>query len=179
MKKTLSFLSLLAIATMFSSCDKVAEKLFKSFEAPINFDITMSPAPAGMQFNLGTTTVNYDVDAEVKKATSDQFDGSIITQMYVNKIEINVSNADVNNNLGNFETLSVTFGTNASNTVVLGPFAIPAGTVSSHTINVADCPNLRQYFNGSNVNFVVSGKAKTATNKVLQAAVTATLKFDK
>jgi hypothetical protein len=179
MRKNILILSAVAVVAVFASCDKAAEMLFKSFEAPLNFNVSMDPAVAGMQANLGTTTVNYNLDAEVKKATSDQFDGSIVKQIYVSKIDINLSNADQTNKLSSFESLSVTFGTNASNTVVLGPFPIPASATSSYLIDSINCPNIRQFFNGSNVNFVVSGKAKTSTNKTLQAAVTATLKFDK
>jgi hypothetical protein len=179
MKKSNFLLSVLAISAVLVSCDKAAEILFKSFEAPINFNISMDPAVAGLQATLGTSTVNYNLDAEVKKATSDQFSGNIIKQMYIKTIDIKLTNADQANNLSNFETLTVKFGTNPSDTVVLGPFLIPSSAYANHTIPVPNCPNIRNYFNGANVSFVVSGKAKTSTNKVLNAAVTTTLTFDK
>jgi len=80
--------------------------------------------------------------------------------------------------VGNFDRRRVRFG-NGNGGLVLAPFALPATAVSNYTIPVANCPNIREYFNGSTVNFIVSGRARKATNKTLQATGTATITFDK
>jgi hypothetical protein len=178
--KKLLFLSTCMIAVVgMSSCKKAAELLFKPFESPLNFDVNINPVAAGTQSNLGTTVVNYDLNAEIKSATDNQFDASFIGQMYINQVAISLTNADATNDLKNFESLSLTVSSGSGTPIILGPFPVPSTATTQFSFDVPNSPNIRPYFNGSNVTFVLSGKVKTATTKTLQAHIGATIKFDK
>lgn len=180
MKKMFLSLSLVAGLLSFSSCEKAKNLLFKPFESPLNVDFNINPVSnTTTSATLGSTTVNYDLNAEVKRETDNAFDGSIIGSMYLNKVAITLSNTDATNNLSNFETVSLSVSTGSATPVVIGPFTVPSGATNSAEFTVANSPNVRQFFNGSSVNFSLIGKARTATTKVLPARVSATIKFDK
>lgn len=179
MKKTFLFLAVIGIAAVLPSCEKAKDALFKPFESPLNADVQISPSAVGNTANLGSTVVNYDLNAEVSKATSGAFDGSIITKMYINQIAISLSNADAANNLSNFESVNVEISSGPGAPIVLGPYPVPATVTSSHTITVENSPNIRPFFNGSTVTFALLGKTKTATTKTLNARIGATIKFDR
>jgi hypothetical protein len=179
MKKTFFLMAIIAIVATLPSCEKAAALLFKPFESPLSFDLNIDPTPAGTSATLGTQTVSFNLNNEVSTATSGQFSGDFIKQIYVNEIAITLSNTDATNNLSNFESVSLQVSSGTSTPVVLGPFAVPAGATTSQTITVPNSPNIRQFFNGSNVTFALIGKTTTATTKPLAANVRATLKFDK
>lgn len=179
MKKTFYVLSFVAIAAFITSCEKAAALLFQPFESPLNFSIAIDPVVPGVQSTLGSSVVSYNLDAEVRAATNDAVGADFIKQIYVNEIAINLNNADASNNLGTFETINISFTAAGTAPVEIGPFAIPASTNAQISIPVTNSPNLRPFFNGNNVSFTISGKARSATTKTLNAAVSATLKFDK
>lgn len=178
MKKSIFFVAAIAFVAALPSCEKAAALLFKPFESPLNFSFTLTPSAAGETKTLGTTTVNYNLDAEIKAATQNQFGAGVVKEMYINQIAIALSNSNAANNLSNFESISLAVSSNGGTPIVLGPFAVPATATSSHTITVANSPNIRSYFNGQNVTFEIIAKTKTATTIPLQATVSATIKFD-
>ena len=179
MKKTvLSFIAAAFIITL-ASCDKVAEALFKPFDTSVSFDVTINPTPAGTSGTLGSTVVNYDLNAEVSKATSGAFKGDFISQIYLSQIDVILSNTDATNNFSNFESVSLQVSTAGSTPTILGPYAVPANAVSSIQIGVSNSPNIRQYFSGANVSFSLLGKTKKAVTKQLAANINAQLSMDK
>lgn len=179
--KKLALLTFVAFAAVtFVSCDKAAKLLFKPFESPLNFDVAIAPVSnTTQQQTLGSTSVSYNLDAEVKKNTDNNFGADIIGSMYLNQVAITLNNANSSNNLSNFESISLQVSTGSSTPVVLGPFAVPAGATNMATFTVANSPNIKPFFSGSNVNFSLLGKARTATTITLQSRVSATIKFDK
>lgn len=180
MKKFLFALTMAGATLSFSSCDKAKALLFEPFESPLNVDFNINPVSnTTAMTTLGNTTVNYDLNAEVKKETDNNFDGSIIGTMFLNRIAITLSNTDANNNLSNFETITMSVSSGSSTPVTIGPFTVPAGATTQAEFAVPNSPNIRPFFNGTTVNFVLMGKAKTATTRTLPARVSATIKFDK
>lgn len=177
--KKLIFLSV-ALVLVMSSCEKAAKLFFKPFESPLNFNVTVNPVSnTSTQQELGSTTVSYNLDQVVKDETDDQFGADIIGSMYLNQIAITALDGNASNNLGNFESISLSLSNGSGTPVILGPFAVPSGTTNALTITVPDSPNIKPFFSGQNVNFVLLGKAKTATTQPLSLRVSATIKFDK
>ncbi len=179
MKKAVYLLTILAMATGLTSCEKAAALIFKPFESPLNFSSSIPQAVPGVQATLGSSVISYNLDSEVKNATNNAFGADFIKQIFVNQIAINLNNGDAQNNLGNFESLSFSFSAAGVAPVVFGPFNIPANAGSQYTITIPSSANIRQFFNGADVTFNISGMARTGTTKSLSAAVSATLKFDK
>lgn len=179
--KKLAILSALVMAVFtFSSCEKAEKLFFQPFESPLNFDVTIAQVNStNVESSLGSTTVNFDLDKEVEDNTDGMLDGSVVGAMYINQIAITLTDFNGTNNLQNFEYVTLSVSSGSSAPTVFGPFTIPAGAVSNAVFTVSNSANIRQYFNGANVNFTLSGKAKTATNRTLPARIGATIKFDK
>lgn len=178
MKKTFYVIAVAISAIAFVSCDKLIEWAFKSYEANIEFQTNIDPVLAGVTGTLGTSTVSYNLDAEVRKNTENKVGADFITQMYVKNITITATNANATNNLSNFETMSIVLN-DGSGPVTIGPFSIPNSNLTTISLPVTDSPNIRRFFNGSNVSFAIIGKARTETNIRLNIDVSSTIRFDK
>lgn len=179
MKKIFFAVTLAAMAFTYTSCDKVAEKLFQPFEQEIEFDFTIDPVLQGLEGSLGNSVISYNLDAEVRNVTSGAFGADFIKSMTITNIAISLNNADTDNNLSNFERFTVTMVSGAGNPVVMGPFPVPANANNELSIAVTNSPNIRQFFNGNQVTFAVTGLARKSTNKSLNATVATKIKFDK
>ena len=178
--KKFMLLSVLSVTLlMTSSCEKVKDALFKPFESPLSFDITIPVITSTTaEVNMGETVVRYNLDSIIKKNTGEVFGSDIVGAMYINEIGIQLMDNDANNNLGNFEyvKLSVSSGNTPA---TFGPFTMPETANSSATFSVSNGANIKPYFSGSNVYFEMDGKANTATTKALRARVSATIRFEK
>lgn len=179
--RKLSFLSVLVLSiTLLASCDKVEKLLFQPFESPLNFDVPIDVVDnTTAETVLGGTTVSYNLNEEIKAETDGKLDGSVVNAMYLREVAIDLSNADAENNLGNFEYVKLAVWTGNSTPIVFGPFAITSTATNTATFTIPNSPNIKQFFTGSNVNFELRGKAHTATTKVLESNIGATIKFDK
>lgn len=178
--KRLFVLSAIAIgALFFSSCNKIESALFKPFESPLSFDVTIPVITnTTSEVNMGQTNVQYNLDSVIRKNTGNVFGADIVGAMYINAIGIQLLDNDAANSLSNFDyvKLSVTSGGTPS---VFGPFNVPVGSSSSASFTVANSANIKPYFSGSNVSFSMTGKANKATTKTLTAHISATIKFEK
>ena len=163
-----------------SSCDKAEKLLFQPFESPLNVDVSIQTVTStDVETTLGETNVDFNLDEEVKSHTDGKVDGSVVGAMYLNEVGITLNNADDANNLSNFEYITLTVSSSGSTPVVFGPFQVPANANTSTMFAVSNSPNIKPYFNGADVKFILSGKAKTQTTKSLEATIGATIKFDK
>lgn len=167
-------------AISFSSCDKAAKLLFQPFESPLNVNVSIPVVTSTeVESSLGETNVDFNLDEEVKNNTDGKVDGSVVGAIYLNEVGISLQNADDANNLSNFEYVTLTIASGSSTPVVFGPFEIPANATTNTSFGVSNSPNIKSYFNGANVKFIIKGKAKTQTSKILESTIGATLKFDK
>lgn len=180
MKKVITLSALLLSVVFLNSCDKAAKLLFQPFESPLNFNVEI-PAISTTTADtaMGSTVVNFNLDEEVKAQTDGKVDGSAVGAMYLNEVSINLQNADQENDLRNFEYVRLKVQSGSATPVEFGPFQIPSDAINSASFVVSNSPDIKPFFNGSNVTFSLSGKAKTATTKALNAQIGATIKFDK
>jgi hypothetical protein len=180
MKKLIVLSAVTLSLFSFSSCDKAEKLLFQPFESPLSVDVTINPVKStDIESSLGESTVNFNLDQEVKKATNGAVGGDVVGAMYIKEVAVSLLNPDDANNLSNFEyvTLSVKSGT--ATPVVFGPFALTANSYDQAIFTVANSPNIKQFFTGSTVQFELRGKAKNQTAITLQSTISATIKFDK
>jgi len=180
MKK--KFLTALAAASLIgmSSCNKVEKLLFKPFESPLNFDITIPVINStSTETSMGSTTLSYNLDSLIKAKTNNSFDGSIIGSMYIQQIAVTITDpVDGNNSLSNFNYVKMNVSTNGT-PAVLGPFNVTPGAMIQDSYTVSNSPNIRPFFSGSAVNFSLVGQANKITTRPLHATISATVKFDK
>lgn len=178
--KKLSLLFAVAFASVsIISCEKIEKALFKPFESPLSFEVTIPViSNTTSEVGMGQTNVRYNLDSVIRKNTGDVFGADMVGAMYINQVGIEFLDGDGANSLANFDyvKLSVSAGNPPA---VFGPFAIPAGTTFSKSFTVDNSPNIKPYFSGSTVTFSMSGKANKATVKELRARISATLKFEK
>jgi hypothetical protein len=181
MKKTFLFMAVMAIVATLPSCDKVTEALFKPFDATIGFDASIQPTAVGASTTSVTTPVNFNLKDQVKASTGVDVNTDIITQAYLKQVDVTVNSpvGDAANNLTNFESVSIKIESPSTAAVVLGPYPVPSTATSFLSIQVANSPNIRQYFNASNVTFSLIAKAKTATTKTIAANIKATVNYQK
>lgn len=180
MRKTVFFSVIVLSISLLASCDKIEKLLFQPFESPLNFDVPIDVVNnTTAETIFGGTTVSYNLNEAIKAETDGKLDGSVVNAMYLKEVAIDLSNADAENNLGNFEYISLAVSSGNATPVVFGTFAITSTSTNSATFTIPNSPNIKQFFTGSNVKFELRGKAHTATTKVLQSNIGATIKFDK
>lgn len=179
-KKLLAAFAVTAVLGL-SSCDKAEKLLFKPFESPLNFDITIPViSSTSTETSMGSTTVSYNIDSLIKAKTNNTFDGSIVGSMYIQQVAITITDpVDNNNSLSNFNYVKMNVSQGGGLPLILGPFNVTPGAQIQDSYGVTDGPNIRPLFNGSAVNFTLVGKANKVTTKELHARVSATVKFDK
>ena len=173
-------LSFLAFATLwFSSCDKIEDALFKPFESPLNFEVTIPVITnTSSEVNMGQTIVRYNLDSIIKKNTGDVFGADVVGSMYINQIGIQLLDNNASNHLGNFDYVKLAVSSGGT-PAVFGPFNIPAGAAASAAFTTSNSPNIKPFFSGSNVIFAMNGKANKATTQPLRARISATIRFEK
>jgi hypothetical protein len=181
MKKVLLTAMSAAALFSFSSCDKAEKLLFQPFESPLNFEITIPVVnTTTAETSMGSTTVSYNLDNEIKNATNNMFDGSVVEKMYIKDVAITIlDQTDADNSLGNFDYVKLNVATNGGTPVVFGPLNMPANSNTQASFTIANSPNIRPYFNGASVDFSLTGKANKVTTRTLRARVSATIRFDK
>jgi hypothetical protein len=180
MKKVFLMLAVAATATLgLTSCEKIEDALFKPFDSPLSFEVTI-PVVSNTtdETEMGQTVVNYDLEKVIRDNTGNAFGADIIGAMYIKDVAIQLLESDANNDLSNFDyvKLSVAAG---SAPAVMGPFNIPASATTSASFAVTPRVNILPFFSGSNVTFKMTGKANTATTRTLRARVSATITFEK
>jgi hypothetical protein len=180
MKKLILLSAITLSLISFSSCDKAEKLLFQPFESPLSVDVTIDPVTStDVESSLGESTVNFNLDQEVKDATNGKLDGGVVGAMYIKEVAVSLLNPDDANNLSNFEYVTLSVKSGNATPAVFGPYALTAGSYDQASFIVANSPNIKQYFSGSNVQFELRGKAKNQTDVTLQSTISATIKFDK
>ena len=178
--KKLIVLSAVSLCLFSISCSKAEKLLFQPFESPLSVDVAIDPVTStDVESSLGESTVNFDLDQEVKDATNGKVDGGVVGAMYIKEVAVSLENPDEANNLSNFEYVSLSVKSGSSTPVVFGPFALTANDYNQASFTVENSPNIKQFFTGSNVQFELRGKAKNQTDVTILSKVSATIRFDK
>src|SRR6476620_3448971 len=148
----------------FASCDKVEKLLFKPFESPLNVEIEI-PAinSTEAETSFGAATVNYNLDEEIRKNTSDKFGADIVGAMYISNVAITLLDSDQDNNLSNFDYINLNVSSGSASPATFGPFNIPGGSMLSASFPVTNGVNIRPYFNDPTIHFSMTGKANKTT----------------
>jgi hypothetical protein len=179
MKKLFSLAAVAGIALVFASCEKIEKALFKPFESPLSFEVTIPViSNTTSEVDMGQTQVGYNLDSVIRKNTEDVFGADIVGAMYIHEIGIQLLDPNASDDLGNFDYVKLSVSSGGT-PVVMGPFAIPAGAGTRASFTVANSPNIKPFFGSSNVSFQMSGKANKATTQILRARVSATIRFEK
>jgi hypothetical protein len=179
MKKFITLSAVTLVTLLFASCDKIEKALFKPFESPLSFEVTIPVITnTTAEVSMGQSDVRYNLDSVIRKNTENVFGADIVGAMYISQIGIQLLDNGASGNLNNFDYVKLYVASNGT-PAVFGPFSVPAGSTSSASFTVSNSPNIKPFFSGSTVTFSMSGKANKATTQTLRARVSATIKFEK
>jgi hypothetical protein len=181
MKKLLLLLGVAASTTFgLSSCEKLEEVLFESFQAPISFDVTIPVVTnTSSEIQLGESAVRFNLDSMIRVHTGNVFGAEVVGNMQVKEIGLEVVEGNATSNLSNFTYVKMAVGASGSTPVEMGPFTIPATANSSLSIPVNNSFNVKSMFSGSTVNFKVIGRARNATTQTMKLRVGLLVAFDR
>jgi hypothetical protein len=182
MKKKLLVLSA-AVISLFSlsSCDEIIKELLRPFDAPISeFQISIPVVTnTTSEITLGASQVSFNLDSAIRATSGGNVSINAINSVTVKKIDLNLTNANQLNNLGNFESLKINFSSNSITTPVTIANATVNGEYDSKTIDVTNSPDLKSSLsNGSQMTFTLLGKARSITTQPLTARVNVTLRIE-
>lgn len=180
MKRLIVISAVSLFALIFSSCDKIEGALFKPFESPLSFEVTIPViSNTSSEVGMGQTNVQYNLDSVIRKNTGNVFGADIVGNMYIKDIGLELLDSDGSNNLSKFDYVKLSVSSGSSTPFLFGPYNVPAGSITNTIFSVSNSPNIKPFFSGATVTFSMTGKANTATTKTLRAKVSATLRFEK
>lgn len=170
--KTFTIAGLLTAGLAFTTtgCEAVKDALFQAFSArgieetftiPVISDTTL-------KVDFGTLKDEFNIDSIIKAETGGQFSLADIKKITVEEAKLTLLDADADNNFANFQEGWLTFNTNSNPT----PVEIATGLNPDVYSEVWFLPpltgvNLKDYMSGTELNYVVAGKARRATTKPL------------
>jgi hypothetical protein len=175
-----SFLIITSLS--FQSCDKFKDTLFPGFETePADIVISIPVIPStSAETAVASVTVYFNMDSIIKAETLNAFSIRNVDKISMQQLRLSMQNADVENNFGNLENLSVSFHSNANiNPIVIAETPAIADESVSELALVPDVSaNLRGYMDGSQLTFTISGKARRVTTKPLTCLLHIRLKMN-
>ncbi len=177
MKKLFLSFSVAALVLGMSSCEKVKDKVFPSFETDGGTILVEVPVVTNTttEAEMDATTVSFNLDSTIKANTDGNFSLSNASSVKISTVTLTVLNGDQENNISNFESAKISVSSNSNPTPVVIAFATLADVNQPAVIN-GNGAELKGYLQGNQITYKISGKARRATTKELQAAISFTLK---
>ena len=178
MKKLLYPICLLAMLTSVS-CDKVKTALFPDFDLGLaEVDLTIPViTTTTAESEMGEHTVSLNLDSAIRANTKDEFNLDHVKSIKVKKVDLQLTNADQENNLANFEYAKVYIAAGAGNPVMVASYAIPDTYATSLSVE-AESGELKDLLSNNQFTYSISGKARRTTSKTLDAHLLVTLRVE-
>jgi hypothetical protein len=179
MKKRFFALSLLGTFCIagLTSCDKVKDNLFPPFETEIaDVNVTIPITVQGVEAS-SSNTVSFNLDSTIKAYTANAFSISNLNSVKVKDVTVFLTDADELNDVSNFESVQLKISSNTVSTpAIVASATIPNSPAESLNIPAGDnSPELKEYLNGNELVYTVTGMARRTTTKPLNAVVSVTL----
>jgi hypothetical protein len=178
-KNVIICLAIAAMSVMYTSCSKIDALISSalvswtsttvSFDVPVIADTTNESA-------IGTGSYTYNLDSLIKAQTSNQFGLKNVSHFYLTSCTLTILNPDAANNFANFQSASGTISTSANATpATIGNVTNNPDTYAATlSVPVNTTTDLKSYVSPSGTttfSYSITGKARRATNKVLNATV--------
>jgi hypothetical protein len=163
----------------FSACNKVREALFPAIDVNLpafQFSVPAIPVILNDEATLGSFTVPFNLDSIVRGNTGGTFGAGAVATVKVKQMVISVLNGDQNNNLANFESARFTLASNTkTNAAELISINFPDVYTITTTATPGNSPELKEYLAGTQLTYVLYGKARRTTSKPLTFNIAITL----
>jgi len=178
-KNVIVCLALAAMCILYTSCSKVDALIGAATvswtSTDVAFDIPVVSSTTDTSA-IGSGTYSYNLDSLIKAQTSNQLVLNNISHFYLTSCTLTILNPDSTNNFANFQSASGTLSSSAD--------ATPAniGTITNNpdtyaatlSVPVNTTTDLKNYVSPSGTttfNYMLSGKARRVTTKILHATV--------
>lgn len=181
MKKIIgSVLLVVLIAAGVAGCKKIIKAVFPGLDvdAPtITFTLPAIPFAPPNELHIATFKQHFNLDSVVKAQTNGAFGATDVASVQVKQITFNLSNADAQNNLANFESARFTFSSSSTSSVAeVANIQFPDTFADSYTYTSTNAPELISYLSGNELTYDVYGKLRRITTKPLTLTVKVTLR---
>jgi hypothetical protein len=180
MKKLLVPVFIVMIVTGIYSCKKIVKKIFQGIDADVPVvSVTLPTIPIVIPNEVPFPTIiqRFNLDSSVKANTGGAFGADDVSSIKIKQIAFDLTNADSLNNISNFESVRVTFLSNANtDPVTVASITFPDTYASTHTYTPDNSPELKPYLNGSELIYNVYGKIRKITTKPLGLNIKVTLR---
>lgn len=167
---TVAFALTLGLLMFTTSCDKLKDKLFQAFTTngvEQDFVIPIINTTTG-QVDFGTIRDQFNIDSIIKAESGGAFSLNDIKKVTITEAKLILLNADADNNFQNFEEGWLNFNTNTNPTTVEIATGLNPDVYSEQwLLPPLTGVNLKDYLNGSELNYFVAGKARKVTTKAL------------
>ncbi len=173
----------LVVISLLSNCTKIDEST--------KMDITISPAltsfviPVISSTTAGTTVadiaVNVNLDSLIK-LQAPRFSPTQITNLKLTSFRLTLTDSvEAANNFGNIENVTVSLSAAGQTSNVVAALSVPDAQSGGLEIPLTATDNdLKTYFTGNQIHYILTGKMRRPTTKTLRAklATTYRLKLD-
>ena len=147
----------------FSSCEKVKDKVFPSFETDGGTVHLSVPAISTINSEvlLDETTISFNLDSAIKANTDGKFSISNAESVKIKTITVDVD-GDNENNISNFSHVTVKVSSNSNQNAAVVVNADLMDINQPNVIN-GNGTELKGYLTGSQINYTISGKLRRPT----------------
>lgn len=164
---------------VMASCSyrEIKEKLLPAFTVNIpEIKLTVPPLPKVLneETPIGALRTHINMDSTIKANTAGTFGADAVHFVKVKKMVIKLSNADVANNLSNFETARMRIYNDTASTDI-AVIKFPETYSDSISFTPVSSPDISDYLRGTNLNYNVYWKNRKTTRKFLKLTVQVTL----
>jgi hypothetical protein len=164
------------------ACKKIIKKIFQGIDANVpEFVVVLPPIPYAPPFEvpLGTFRQEFNLDSTIRANTGDVYGAKDVSSVKVKQIVFNLSNADEQNNISNFESARLTFLSNIrADTLTIASIAFPDTYATSYTYTPVNSPELKPYLDGSVFYYNAYGKVRRITTRQMEMSVQVTLRVE-
>jgi len=147
----------------FSSCEKVKDKVFPSFETNGGTVHLSVPAISTVNNNVAfdETTIVFNLDSAIKAYSAGKFSISNAESVKIKTVTVDVDGDD-QNNISNFSHVTIKVSSNSNTT---GAVIVDADLMDVDQPNVINGNNveLKGYLTGNQITYTISGKLRRAT----------------
>lgn len=185
---SLSLLSLIGSATLFSSCDAIKKKVEEEADVAFKYDLNGAEAaieiPIITEANLtsypDTATVPFSLREEIEMASA-ALTVQNISKVTITSAKLVFDNCDMYNNASNFKTAMVLFysNTNPETKYIATNDEVPDVNSGEIILSPDETINLKDYLSSSTAIYYVSGvNMRRPTTKVLTGKLVITYKME-
>jgi len=179
MTKTRVVVFILLLAAAITGCKKLIEAIFPGLQVDLPaITVTIPPVPVAPpnEIQLGTFTQHFNLDSVIRANTNGVFSVNDISSVKITRTKFAIANADQQNNISNFETARVLFGSAVTGeSAEIANINFPDVYADSYLYTAANAPELVSYFKTNELAYTVSGKLRRITTKPITLSVVVTV----